>query len=193
MLDYNVARSAVLSVALLASAAAASAEGRAPERIEVKGAGVHVAERARVGWSLHGPGADGQAVVPGAPGEWLLEGAGGRVLLRARTGPGGEVQVVGDGDERLTVRPDGEGYRLFDAGGALRLRVKVKPDKFNVYDSGGARLRHGKAKADGFSVKGASGAREEKIRGPRSLREASFFALGLDFGEAALLWRALDR
>jgi hypothetical protein len=196
MREHNGGRWAALAMALLAGLAAAparGAEGRAPARIEVKGAAKHVAERAGAGWSLRGPGADGQAVAPGAAGEWVLKDAAGRALLRARAGPGGEVQVLGDGRERCTARPDGDGYRLFAPGGALQVRVKVKPDKFNVYDSAGVRVRHGKAKEDGFSVKDASGAREAKIRGPRSLREASFFALGLDFGEEALLWRALDR
>jgi hypothetical protein len=198
MLEHNGGRSAALAMALLAASAvvmpARGVEGGAPHEIEVKATAKHVAQRDGAGWSLRGPGVDGQAVAPVSAGEWVLKDTAGRILLRARIGAGGEVLVASaDGRERLTARPDGDGYRLFAPGGALEARVKVKPDKFNVYDAAGVRVRHGKAKEDGFSVKNASGEREAKIRGPRSLREASFFALGLDFGEAALLWRALDR
>lgn len=196
MLLHNRGRRAALTLALLAATATAArgADAAAPDVVKVKGAADHQARRSGAAWSLRGPGADGLSVLAGPPGEWLVQDAGGKPLLRARSGPGGEVQVTSaDGRLMRTGRVDAEGYRIFAPDGALRVRVKVKEDKFNVYDGSGKRVRHGKVKEYGFSVKDEAGVREAKIEGPRSLREASFFALGLDFPEEVLWWRALDR
>ncbi len=197
MREHNRGCCTSLALALLATAVAVpgrAADTSAPEVVKVKGAADHQARRSGASWSLRGPGADGQLVVAGPAGEWLVQDGAGKVVLRARSLPGGQVQVTApDGRVVRTGRVDGEGVRIYAPDGTLQVRVKVKEDKFNVYDASGKRVRHGKVKDYGFSVKDEAGARELKIEGPRSLREASCFALGLGFAEEVLWWRALDR
>ena len=160
------------------------------DEIKVAGADEHKLKREGAGWSLRGPGVDHFTVMPGNGGECFLRDTTHHVVLHAQRGTDGTVEVHNGGAVVHRVRFEGEQYRLLTPDGALVVRVKVKRDKFNVYDAGGRRVRHGKAKPDGFSVKDEAGTRVDKIKGVGSLREASFFALGIDFGEEALLFCA---
>lgn len=161
-----------------------------PVEIKVVGAAEHKLKPDGLGWSLRGPGVERFSLAPGGTGEWLLRDTARKVVMRAERGVDGSLAVSGPTGIVHRVRFEGEQYRVVLPDGKLVVRAKVKPDKANIYDSSGQRLRHVKGKPDGFSVKDESGTRVDKIKGPSTLREASFFALGLDFGEEALLFCA---
>lgn len=80
------------------------------------------------------------------------------------------------------------GYKILAADGSTLNRVKIKEDKFNIYDPQDNRLRHGKQKPDGFGVKTEKDEQILKIKGAKTLLEASYLSLPIQEEKRILLW-----
>ena len=183
-LTLAMANLAVAALLVLTSSAAAqeyAGEGAANFRMSAAGGSISSLEPDVNGATLT---RDGGAAV--------LKSAEGKELARAEGAHGSTVTIRDNGNTMFTITYKTEGtekqYRLNSPPDQLVYRVKIKEDKFNVYDSAAKRLYHGKQKPDGWSVNAEGGEKAVKLRGPKSLEEASYFAVPIATRYRLVLW-----
>lgn len=118
----------------------------------------------------------------------FTNGNGDEIASASKSEDGNLMLRDKKGSPRFVLVADEEGYRIFNMEKVLQNRVKIKPEKFNLYDGEGKRIAHGKAKPDGWGVKNENGEQTLKIKGPASLKEASYFALPIDAELRLVAW-----
>ena len=156
-------------------------------------------------------GSEFKITVPSSPAEIRGGAFDKAVLLKEAAGVqlrGKDGKTIASIERKQAEKSEAGSFLLKDATGTLRYtlierdetylvqhpdeslvnRVKLKEDKFNIYDAGANRILHGKAKPDGFGVKDQKGLQVLKIKGPQSLKEASYLAVPLEDEFRILLW-----
>jgi len=146
-------------------------------------------------WRLKGPGMNGFTLRNEGGGTWsILDPAGAIRLKGKRTAEGDLILEDVAGVLKYRISFQDQRYTVYDSNDDLFVRVVITGDEgFEIYGADGKKSMVGIAKKRSVAVKEVKSSNVLfKIKGCKTMMEASLFAIPIQFTGNVLIWQVLS-